>query len=198
MIRKTENKELDEQVKDIIELSEHLIKKIKIKESRKNDDVVFWGAGNRFEEIVKFWQQNNYITPKFVIDSTKSPLKNLKSNIEFKQFDEIYNYDTDKTLIIITAGLLDLKSQIISKELYYYEIIHIRSIEMATYLMENTNQLEYSLSKLSNHDSKKTYLNLLLPIVSIACVGLPFALYVLPCIFLPFNMYSFAGIVFPI
>jgi FkbM family methyltransferase len=127
--------------------------------------IFFWGIGNRFSAILEFWNANKFVNPISAIDSTREVDLNSIPDIRIEPFANIYNYDPNKTIIVITAGLLDLQAKVINKELYYYKIIHIRSLEMATYLIKNFNQFEFTLGKLSSNESKKLYLDLLSNII---------------------------------
>ena len=127
--------------------------------------IFFWGIGNRFSSILEFWKTNKFIDPISAIDSTREVDPNSVQDIRIEHFSNIYNYDPNKTIIVITAGLLDLQAKVVNKELYYYKIVHIRSLEMSTYLIKNFNQFEFTLSKLSSNESKKLYLELLSNII---------------------------------
>ena len=131
-----------------------------------NATVVFWGIGNRFEKILEFWGNQEFINPAYAVDSTRNLDQNLIRDIRIEPFEEIYKNNPNLTTIVITAGLLDLQAKIVNKELYYYRVVHIRSIEMATYLIRNLNQFKYTLDKLNSFESKKLYLEVLSNIIT--------------------------------
>lgn len=134
----------------------------------KGHKIVFWGAGKRLPRIIEELceREKALPMPNYIVDSTRKIADGEFTNCNTREFSELLNEDPTNTTIIITAGILDLQSQIIKNELYYFDIMHIRSIETALYLKERLGQIDYSYSLLKNSESKETYLSVLINVVN--------------------------------
>ena len=79
---------------------------------------------------------------------------------------DLSKFPSDRTLIIITAGLLDLYSEIVKNKLFYFNIIHKKSIEFYHYFKSKNKIINQNLSYLDDKKSKFIYLQKLNNIIS--------------------------------
>ncbi len=134
---------------------ENLVKEINTTDKK----VIFWGAGRRLRSFIQSFCIDKKILrkPDFITDSTKKIEEDEILGIKTISFDEFKKYNCDEVIIIMTAGLFDLQSQVIKNELYYYPMYHCRSFEVYYYLKENEKKYEEVLNLLADEKSKEVY-----------------------------------------
>ena len=121
--------------------------------------VIFWGAGPKVPGILEaLCSAGNSVIPKpsFIMDSTRA-LREEEFGIPTIEFSAAQETDPTSTLIVITAGLLDLQSHIIRNGLYYHEVIDHRALELYAYLQSHPADYEESRSLLSSGNSRNLY-----------------------------------------
>jgi FkbM family methyltransferase len=121
--------------------------------------VIFWGAGPKVPGILEaLCSVGNEVIPKpsFIMDSTRA-LRGEEFGIPTIEFSAARETDPTSTLIVITAGLLDLQSHTIRNGLYYHEVIDHRALELFAYLQSNPADYEASLSLFSSGNSRNLY-----------------------------------------
>ncbi len=131
----------------------------KVINEMSNKTVVFWGAGRRLKNFMKEFCENKKIIPfpDYICDSTRKIDKSEFDGISILPFENLKKMDYENTVIILTAGLFDLQSQIIINELYYFPIYHCRSFEVHYFLKENKTRYETVLNMLGDENSRQTY-----------------------------------------
>lgn len=129
--------------------------------------LVFWGAGKRLTSLIQEFciDASALPLPDYVVDSTREIDPAEYPGVPVANFEQLLNEDPSNTTIVITAGVLDLQAQIIKNELYYFDIMHIRSIETALYLLPRMDQLQISVELLATKESRNTYLKVLKNVV---------------------------------
>jgi FkbM family methyltransferase len=128
-------------------------------ESMGSKTVVCWGAGRRLKLFLnKFCIKNSILPlPNFICDSTRIINEESICGVPVIDFDQVKKMDCSDTIIITTAGLFDLQSQVITNEFYYFPIYHCRSFETYFYLKENKNKLDFVMSMFADNKSRTTY-----------------------------------------
>lgn len=126
--------------------------------------LVFWGAGRRWHEFLIHYCDNRQIIPRpdYICDSTRTITEEAINGIPVADFDQIKQFSSDDTIILITAGLLDLPAQVISNEMYYFPLYHCRSIETYCFLKENWDSYEATLQLFDDDRSRHVYQAVLL------------------------------------
>ena len=78
-------------------------------------------------------------------------------DLPYLNLKDLHNINYDNTLLIITAGLIDLHSHIIKNQLYYFNIIHKKSIEFYDYFKNKRNykKIKNAINLLKDNKSKK-------------------------------------------
>jgi FkbM family methyltransferase len=121
--------------------------------------VIFWGAGPKVPGILdKICSDGHEVIPKpsLIMDSTRE-LGHEEFGIPTMRFSEAHNTDPGSTLIVISAGLLDLQAHTIRNGLYYHEVIDHRALELFAYLERNLDDFEASLALFASSESKNLY-----------------------------------------
>lgn len=121
--------------------------------------VIFWGAGPKVPEILKDLcssSQQVIPRPSFIMDSTRE-LGAEEFGIPTIDFAAAQETDPRSTLIVITAGLLDLQAHVIRNGLYYHEIIDHRALQLFAYLESHGSDYEGSLVLLESSESRDLY-----------------------------------------
>lgn len=157
-------------LEDVLLASKTLVGRLESKphQASSSRKLVFWGAGRRIEEILETWKSADFKlrAPDYIVDSVSPIDIETLGSIPAMKFEDLKAEDPNSTTIVITAGLLDLQAQIVHNELYYFEILHIRSIEAALFVSKHPKELEAALSLLESAASKRTYLTALGNVIS--------------------------------
>ena len=131
-------------------------------ELKSGKKIFFWGAGPNVKFFLEEYHYKKKILDKPLgIIETRRDVKigqNFIDDLPFVSLEEVYKVGYDNCIIIITAGLIDLYSDIIKKELFYYKIIHKKSIEFWEYFSSNEVSFFSILDNLYDEKSKKSYI----------------------------------------
>jgi FkbM family methyltransferase len=122
--------------------------------------IIFWGVGRKVHSFINDFCKIKKVLPMptYITDSTRELTEQEIEGIPIISFKEIKKMDPDTTIIIITAGLLDLQSQVIQNELYYFPIYHFRSFEAFFYLKQDgLEKYEKVLGMLADDKSREIY-----------------------------------------
>jgi len=121
--------------------------------------VVYWGAGRRLNVfLTEFCIASNRLPlPDYICDSTRTIEEESIGGVPVISFDEVKKMKAADTIIVMTAGLLDLQAQVVKSELYYFPMYHCRAFEVYFYLKEHEQQYEHSLSLLHDEHSREVY-----------------------------------------
>lgn len=132
-------------------------------DSGRTRNIVLWGAGKRFQRIIREYVVERQIIdkPKYFVDSVRPFQTSVVEGISREPFETLKAENPNVTTVVITAGMLDLQAQIIRNELYYFDIVHIRSIEAAVYVAEHLQDLRRNLEALEDSHSRYVYLQAL-------------------------------------
>ena len=140
---------------NMFNISKNLFDKKKIK------NVIFWGAGPNVKEFADKYCKKGKILPKPIgILETTRKVK-LKSDflkgIPFISLNDLKKFGPDNTLIIITAGILELYAQVIKNELYYFKITHKKSVEFYSSILKNQKKYFKAFNLLKEKKSKDIF-----------------------------------------
>ncbi len=121
--------------------------------------IILWGAGRRLKGFVEQCCGEGKLLPKpyGVCDSTRDIAEDVLHGIPVLPFQEVRNMLPKDTVIIITAGLLDLQAKVVSSELYYFPLFHCRTFELYDYLQKHMAQCDNAIGRLADPLSKQTY-----------------------------------------
>ncbi|WP_291995047.1 FkbM family methyltransferase [Candidatus Accumulibacter sp. ACC003] len=121
--------------------------------------LVLWGAGRRLKGFIEEFCGESKLLPKplCVCDSTRDIPEKELFGIPVMSFSEVRNMSPQDTVIIMTAGLLELQAKVVSNELYYFPIYHCRSFEAYSYLQENMADCDRCIDLLADQRSKEVY-----------------------------------------
>lgn len=132
-----------------------LAKAIKSRASSKK--VVYWGAGRQLEYFINTYvNKGSFPPPDYIIDTTRD-LDAEYLGYPVINIDALKKMDPSRTFILITAGLLDLYSDIVRNGLYYYDIYHRKSVEFALFLQGHLEECELTRSLFSTEASRMIY-----------------------------------------
>ncbi len=128
-------------------------------ESMRGKKLIFWGIGRRFFPFVKEYcfEKKLLPTPDYVCDSTRIIHEKEVLSIPVIPFSEVTKMNPRETVIIMTAGLSDLQSQVISNQLYYFPIYHCRSFETHFFMKRRGCEFESVLELFEDEKSKDAY-----------------------------------------
>ena len=121
--------------------------------------VVFWGAGPKVPRLIKTLCEGADAViqpPSYIFDTTRQ-LGDREFGIPTLDLVQVRGLDPERTLIVISAGLLDLQANVIRNGLYYFEIIEHRALELLQYDRQYPKDYEASLSRLRSPSSQKLY-----------------------------------------
>lgn len=121
--------------------------------------LVFWGAGRRMPGFIKEYCIDKKLLPMpdFICDSTRDIDEENIENIPVLAFNDLKKFDYDETIIVVTAGLLDLYAQVVPNELYYFPIYHCRSFEVYDFLKRNYDRYLNVIQMIDDSHSKNVY-----------------------------------------
>jgi FkbM family methyltransferase len=137
-----------------------LADKLKIQiEDPKIKNLVFWGAGRQLDYFTKKYCDEYGLLrkPDFICESTRDISENTINGIPVIKVDELRNLHAKETLIIVTAGILELYGQVIKNELYYHRIIHRRSLEILVALPNYIEEIKLNLLQFEDDESRDIY-----------------------------------------
>lgn len=121
--------------------------------------LILWGAGRRLKGFVEQYCGDGKLLPQpfGVCDSTRDIPESTLHGIPVLPFSAVQNMLPKDTVIIITAGLLDLQAKVVASELYYFPLFHCRTFEVYDYLQQHMAQCDDAIRLLDDPFSKKTY-----------------------------------------
>jgi FkbM family methyltransferase len=127
----------------------------------KNKKIILWGAGPNVEKFINDYAvDRKFFNKPIGIIETRRNINigdEFLKGLPFMSMDDVISIGYDNCIIIITAGLLDLYSDIIKNELFYYKIIHKKSIEYYDYYLNNNIDFQKNISFLNDDQSKKIF-----------------------------------------
>lgn len=126
------------------------------------ETVVFWGAGRKVPSILAELVEERAIIPPpdYITDSTRD-IGEYEFGIPSLPFPYLRNLDPEKTLIVVTAGLLDLQAHVIRNELYYHRIVDHTALEHQAFLRDNPDAASRASAHLFDNDSRQLFDELL-------------------------------------
>lgn len=121
--------------------------------------LILWGAGRRLKGFVEHYCGDGKLlpTPYGICDSTREIAEKTLWGIPVLPFKDVQNMLPKDTVIIITAGLLELQARVVASELYYFPLFHCRTFEVYDYLQKNMDECDRAIGLLADPVSKKTY-----------------------------------------
>lgn len=121
--------------------------------------LVLWGAGRRLGTFVEAFCGDGKLLPEpyCVCDSTREISESELFGVRVLPFSELRSMSPEDTVIIITAGLLELPAKVVASELYYFPIYHCRSIEAYDYLQKNMASCDRCIELLADSSSRHVY-----------------------------------------
>ena len=124
--------------------------------------VVFWGAGRRMRGFLKTEcvENKRVPMPDYICDSTRDIAESRIEGVPVIGFDQVRKMNTADTVIVITAGLLELQAQVVPSELYYFPIYHVRSFEAWAFLRDNLDDFMRVYDMLADDHSRDVYATL--------------------------------------
>ena len=138
-------------------------------ELKSNKKIFLWGAGPNVKFFLDEYHYKKKIFDKPLgVIETRRDVKigqNFINDLPFVSLEDVYKVGYDNCIIIITAGLIDLYSDIIKNELFYFKIIHKKSIEFWEYFSSNAISFTSILNNLYDEKSKKIYIKRLQNII---------------------------------
>jgi len=131
----------------------------KLIENTSKKKIVLWGAGKQVSKFIDEYCGDKKLLPlpHCILETTRKPITNSIHGIPIVDSLENLNLNSENTLIIITAGLLELQGAVVSKEFYYFQMIHRRSIEAYHFLKNNSKKCDLAISLLADNQSKYIY-----------------------------------------
>ncbi len=127
--------------------------------SMSDKTVVYWGAGRRLSSFIQeYCIDNNHLPlPDYVCDSTRDVEEESIMGVPVIDFQKVREMKAADTILVITAGLMDLQAQVIKSEFYYFPMYHCRSFETYFYLQKNHEKYQGSLELLADEHSRSVY-----------------------------------------
>mgnify|MGYP000930825285 FL=1 len=121
--------------------------------------LVLWGAGRRLGTFIEAYCGDGKLLPApyCVCDSTRDVPESELFGVRVLPFSEVRRMSPEDTVIIITAGLLELQARVVASELYYFPIYHCRTIETYDYLQRNMASCDHCLALLADPSSRQIY-----------------------------------------
>lgn len=121
--------------------------------------LVLWGAGRRLGSFIEAFCGDGKLLPQpyGVCDSTREVRESELVGVRVLPFPEVRGMSPEDTVIIITAGLLELQAKVVAHELYYFPIYHCRSFEAYDYLQRNMASCDRCLELLADPLSRQIY-----------------------------------------
>ena len=114
--------------------------------------LILWGAGRRVKGFVEQYCGDGKLLPRpyGICDSTRDIAEETLWGIPVLPFQAVRNMLPKDTVIIITAGLLELQAKVVSSELYYFPLFHCRSFEVYDYLQKNMDACDRAIRALAD------------------------------------------------
>ena len=131
------------------------------KKIKKFDNIILWGAGPHVELFLKeySYKKKLFKKPIGILETTRKSKSGsfFLKDLPYLTLKDVHKIGYDKSLIIITAGLIDLHSQIVKNQLYYFNIIHKKSIEYYDHFKnkKNKDKIKKIVKILKDKKSKK-------------------------------------------
>lgn len=121
--------------------------------------IVFWGAGRKVPRLLDELCGSSGVLPwpTFITDSTRPLSEESEFGIPVLPFDQLKELNPKRTLIIITAGLLDLQAHVIRRELYYHRILDHWTIEFYLGVRHRLSEMESLMACLEDDLSRYIY-----------------------------------------
>ena len=125
----------------------------------KYKNVILWGAGKQIEKFINQYCGDLKLlpNPKYVLETTRKPKDTFVCGIPIIDSLNGLNLNPDNSIIIITAGLMELQGKAVSEEFYYFPMVHRRSIEAFDYFRKNSEKCDEAISLLTDAESKYIY-----------------------------------------
>lgn len=120
---------------------------------------VFWGAGRRLGPFLRTYciARKLLPMPDFICESTRDLPEASIEGVPVIKMEDLRKRNSADTVIVITAGLLELQAQVVHNELYYYPLYHCRSFEAYWFLKENFPDYLRVLQLLHDEHSRRAY-----------------------------------------
>lgn len=124
-----------------------------------NKKLVLWGAGWHVRNFIKNYCGVAKIlpTPFCICETTRDIGEQYIDGIPVLPLSVVQEMSPEDTVIIITAGLLDLQAQVVSKELYYFPLYHRRSFEAYAYINSYPEICDCAIGLLADEHSQFVY-----------------------------------------
>ncbi len=121
--------------------------------------VVFWGAGRRMRGFLRTFCKERKLLPMpdFICDSTRDVPEADIEGVPVMKFEHLKKRNSGDTVIIITAGLLELQAQVIPSEFYYFPVYHCRSFEAYLFLKDQLQDYTRVMELLQDERSRQVY-----------------------------------------
>jgi len=121
--------------------------------------VVFWGAGRRMRGFLRTCCMERKLLPMpdFICDSTRDIPETHIEGVPVMKFEHLKKRNSGDTVIVITAGLLDLQAQVVPSEFYYFPLYHCRSFEAYLFLKDNLQDYSQVMGLLQDDRSRQVY-----------------------------------------
>lgn len=121
--------------------------------------LILWGAGRRLRGFVDRYCGEGKLLPApyGVCDSTREIAESTLHGVRVIPFAEVQSMLPRDTVIVITAGLLELQARVVASELYYFPLFHCRTFEVYDYLQKHAAACDAALDVLADSRSKQTY-----------------------------------------
>jgi FkbM family methyltransferase len=125
--------------------------------SAKN--ILLWGASPYTHKTLDLLKSKIDRIPNALFDTTRDITNsNEKLEVPIISLSDVYSFNHDDTVIIVNAGINELYGQIIKNELFYFRILHRKSLESAFFLAENISSFNDSVECLADEESKSLFL----------------------------------------
>jgi FkbM family methyltransferase len=127
------------------------------------ETVVFWGAGRKVPRLLHelCGEEGVLNSPQFITDSTR-PLNDYEFGIPSLPFELLPTLAVESTLIVISAGLMDLQARVVRNSLYYHRIIDHTALEHVVYLKKHAAEAKVAAELFRGNDSRRAFDELLL------------------------------------
>lgn len=95
--------------------------------------------------------------PDYICDSTRNIPEKEMYGVPILEFELLKQMKPTDTIIVITAGLLDLQAQVVPNELYYFPMFHCRAFEAQYFVRQNQEECRAVRSMLADDKSRRIY-----------------------------------------
>ncbi|MEM6626146.1 MAG: FkbM family methyltransferase [Pseudomonadota bacterium] len=127
--------------------------------------IALWGAGPNSAGIVDTLRRIGDPNIIGIFDTRRTVEEEMFAGLPVLSIEDVWKHLPDDLTLVVSPGLNELYGDIVPRELFYYTIIHRRSIEAAVFIADQADDIADNLSLFSDDLSKQTYADRLYDLV---------------------------------